>query len=545
MPGRCHFNEKWLEKDGYKTWLRKDDKNPNKAFCFACKKSIDLNVMGESALVSHMKGKKHEEYVKSLQSNEKTTKISNFLALQQAQRWHNQLEIVESKQQKHRKWPLELAPAKQASHSIQSLLGGNATLKAETLKVITSHYSLKSCEGINGIFNFKFPDSDIAKHFACGERKAACLSTFGIAPHFLSLLKGKVRDQFEYVLLFDESLNSEMQSKQLDVLVRYWNADKVELRYFTSYFLGHADAEAVPDKFESVCGDLGYEKLAQLSMDGSNVNWKVFRLMQEDVQKQTGKKLLNVGSCGLHVIHNSSRDGCSAAEWDVETFLISVRWLFKDSPARCEDYTSVTGSNSFPLDFCRHCWLENVPVVERALEIIPFVVQYITAAKSGKVTEPKNKSFENVQQSVKGPLLTAKLNFFLMNAREIQLSTKLTKYQADKPLLPFFATEMKNLVKELMQKFIKPDLLSDATSVVKLLKIEYEKFPNHVDLSKVKIEFAAERILCELKGSKKLSERQVFEFRMSCKAFLIKMGKKILDKSPLTYPLYCKERNIC
>ena len=116
-------------------------------------------------------------------------------------------------------------------------------------------------------------------------------------------------------------------------------------------------------------------------------------------------------------------------------FLTSVRWLFKDSPARREDYTSVTGSNSFPLDFCRHRWLENVPVVEQALEIIPFVVQYITAAKSGKVTEPKNKSFENVQQSVKDLLLTAKLNFFLMIAKEIQ--PFLTKYQADKPLLPF------------------------------------------------------------------------------------------------------------
>ena len=73
-----------------------------------------------------------------------------------------------------------------------------------------------------------FPDDAIAKHFACGERKAAYLSTFGIAPHFLSLLKGKVRDQSEYVLLFDESLNSEMQS-----------TDKVESQYFTSYFLGH------------------------------------------------------------------------------------------------------------------------------------------------------------------------------------------------------------------------------------------------------------------------------------------------------------------
>ena len=85
---------------------------------------------------------------------------------------------------------------------------------------------------------------------------AAYLATFRTAPLFLSLLKEKVCDQCEYVLVFDESLNNEMQSKQLDVLVRYWNAEKVKSRCFTSYFLGHADAEAVRDKFESVCGDL-------------------------------------------------------------------------------------------------------------------------------------------------------------------------------------------------------------------------------------------------------------------------------------------------
>ena len=63
-----------------------------------------------------------------------------------------------------------------------------------------------------------------------------------------------------------------------------------------------------------------------------------------------------------------------------------------------------------------------------------------------------------------------------MIAKEIQ--PFLTKYQAGKPLLPFFATDMKNLVKELI------NVLSNAKSVVKLLNIEYEKSPNHVDLPK-------------------------------------------------------------
>lgn len=93
--------------------------------------------------------------------------------------------------------------------------------------------------------------------------------------------------------------------------------------------------------------------------------------------------------------------------------------------------------------------------------------------------------------------------------------------------------------------------------MVKLLNIEYEKFPNHVDLSKVNIGFAAERILREPKGSKKLSEKQIFEFRMSCKAFLIKMVKKTCRQIPFDLPsrkvlefpgsqnFHCKERNIC
>ena len=73
MPGRCHSNEKWLEKDEFKSWMKKSGKNPKKVFYFACKKRIDLNVMGESTL----KRKKLEEYVR-LCGTEKAFRISEF-----------------------------------------------------------------------------------------------------------------------------------------------------------------------------------------------------------------------------------------------------------------------------------------------------------------------------------------------------------------------------------------------------------------------------------------------------------------------------------
>ena len=43
-----------------------------------------------------------------------------------------------------------------------------------------------------------------------------------------------------FVVLFDESLNTKMQEKQMDAHVRFWNdqTNQVTTRYFNSEFLG-------------------------------------------------------------------------------------------------------------------------------------------------------------------------------------------------------------------------------------------------------------------------------------------------------------------
>ena len=44
-----------------------------------------------------------------------------------------------------------------------------------TIKAITSHYSNKSCNNIGNMFQSMFPDSPIAKTFACAKKKTADL----------------------------------------------------------------------------------------------------------------------------------------------------------------------------------------------------------------------------------------------------------------------------------------------------------------------------------------------------------------------------------
>ena len=92
----------------------------------------------------------------------------------------------------------------------------NDHLKAETIWALNVNYSFKSCEGVGDLFRVMFPDSEIANQFCCGAK--------GKLSHYLGYnLQSQLCDQIKvnyYVVLFDESLNNELQSKQMDVFVR-------------------------------------------------------------------------------------------------------------------------------------------------------------------------------------------------------------------------------------------------------------------------------------------------------------------------------------
>ena len=57
--GKCVFNLAWTKHKDYKMWISPVSGDRHKAFCKACKKSIDIAKMGESALKSHATSRKH------------------------------------------------------------------------------------------------------------------------------------------------------------------------------------------------------------------------------------------------------------------------------------------------------------------------------------------------------------------------------------------------------------------------------------------------------------------------------------------------------
>ena len=226
-----------------------------------------------------------------------------------------------------------------------------------------------------------FPGHPVAETFSCGETKCRYLCQFGLAPHFSSLLKSRLSKDSEYVLLFDESMNSKTKNKQLDMHVRLRHHDHVHTRYLTSQFIGHAAANDLLEHFNSSTSDLRRSGLLQVSMDGPSVNWSFYDKLGKEMKDECDMGLLNIGSCGLHVIHGAFQTGAHETGWAIDNLLSSPYYLFKDTSARRDDYVDVTGCKEFPLKFCKHSWVENGPVCSRILLLSPHLKLFVEACK--------------------------------------------------------------------------------------------------------------------------------------------------------------------
>ena len=101
-------------------------------------------------------------------------------------------------------------------------------------------------------------------------------------------------------------------------------------------------------------------------------------------------------------------------------------------------------------------------------------------------------------------------------------------------ICPFLHGELVKVMKSIMERFIKPDVLSNARN---LLSVDVTDDKNLCTYAMVDIGFSANKLLKELVSGKKVSDRQVMEFRMETRSFLQAVMKQLLLKSPLQYTL--------
>ena len=193
------------------------------------------------------------------------------------------------------------------------LLNANS-LNAEilwALKVVLSHFSFRSCAELSELFQVMFSDSEIASEFTLGKTKCSYLISYGLAPYFKDTLFREISTSEFFSLSFDESLNKEIQSCQMDVGIKFWSdcTKLVETRYYDSQFLHRPNAVELFQSLLLSSQKLNEEKILQLAMDGPNVNWKVLEKLDNHRIENDFTKTLNIGSCSQHIIHGAFQNG--------------------------------------------------------------------------------------------------------------------------------------------------------------------------------------------------------------------------------------------
>ena len=83
-------------------------------------------------------------------------------------------------------------------------------------------------------------------------------------------------------------------------------------------------------------------------MDGPHVNWDTLKLLIEERKQKGLNTLLNLGSCGLHVVHGAFKTGMKSQDWKMEQVFRSMSGLFYKSPARRDIYLRVGDVDKFP-----------------------------------------------------------------------------------------------------------------------------------------------------------------------------------------------------
>ena len=375
---KTYFQKCWLQEPDFKPWLQEDSSNLFFFHCKVCKKSCSLANKGIGALKTHMKGDKHREKMKLIcGSSSQDTIISHFKPLQKnreqvAAASGSSVSLPSSPSTSDVPIsslsvppPPSPSPVCQSQSTIQQSICKDDVLKAEILwaiKVISDHYSCASSEKTGKLFTKMFPDSQIAKKFACGSTKCSYLIKYGLAPYFMGDLKKKLSSKL-FVVSFDEALKKKLKHAQMDFVICFWDNQlkQVVTRYFTSEFLGQCRAIDLLAKFKSGLAGLNCNRMLQISMDGPATNWSFYdSYIEEQNKDKEAPQVLELGSCGIHVVHGAFKSAIEASGWTIDSILRSMYYLFKDSPARSMKYEKLTSEKRYAMKFCTTQWLEDV-----------------------------------------------------------------------------------------------------------------------------------------------------------------------------------------
>ena len=182
--------------------------------------------------------------------------------------------------------------------------------------------------------------------------------------------------------------------------------------------------------------------------------------------------------------------------------------------------------------FCPTRWIEDEAVASRAITLWSNVVKTIEHwERLSKSKRPQNKSYATLTTHYRDSLVLAKFNFFKYVAGMFQ--EYLVVFQSDSPLVPFLSDAIERIYRKIAKMFIKKEVLENADTPLKLIKLEVSKKENQCAVELVNLGTATKDVLRK-SSTNDVKKKQ---FKKECVLMLAAILEKIQERSPLKYAI--------
>ena len=350
--------------------------------------------------------------------------------------------------------------------------------------------------------------------------------------------------------------------KQYDVHIQYWSKrqNKTVISYVGSLFIGHCSADNLVQHFQefmNVVLGLNPKYLLHVGMEGPNMNKSFQKKLLTDLQEKHDTTFLNIGSCSLHVAHNSFRKGLKKLSFDFEEFIHDLNFFLKHSSARREDYKSMEEITEvttwFMLQYVNSRWLSLKPAILRILDQLPNIKEYflrfLPNQKNFKREIQQTDRYKRIIAVLKDKMMPSYLSFAAFAAQDFE--SFISKLQKREPMIHVLYSCMDTLLVNLLQKFVSDKCIAKEKEgstnlkpkpVQELSKLDVRDKNNRKRISSVEIGTRTQCFLVE----NRIPPQETLTFRHECMEFYataveylrknLPYDSKLLDDCQVIHP---------
>lgn len=312
-----------------------------------------------------------------------------------------------------------------------------------------------------------------------------------------------------FTIMFDDTENN-AHAKELQIVLKYYSKalKKLKFVHLESAFLGSATGVIISEALETAVksNPLDVNNCVMLGADGPNVNKTVKRKFDEYIESQTGQKLMDIGSCHDHNLHNSFNKACEIFCNEVQKLCLHIHEYFESSSKWEKFSKQYEIYDRFEQHFHIR-WTTIGPAVNKVIPSFNAIKSYFANVQNNIKEKDQTKREKAVIELLKSDILLAQLNFVSFIAEQTH------------PLILFL--EKRDNINFDLYDFYQSFL---STLVATVLPAGSEKFKNALVEKKIELTgIDTEKIFLPEQVASNLKFNQIDDFKTNVAKFIIKM----------------------